>query len=409
MNEDIRAGMQEATRLTRAGQLLEATALIQRLLQGAGAPAPAEDHSHQPAEEIIEGEFWVTEPAYQGVGTALPPAAPPSASDEPPIQARAVASPVAPQPPLQVPPRDRTHGGRFLSATYTGPAGTRPYKLYIPSGYRGQALPLVVMLHGCTQTPDDLAAGTRMNALAEEHDCLVVYPAQLRAANRSGCWNWFEPGDQRRGEGEPSLIAGIAEQVAKGYSVDPGRVFITGMSAGGAMAVILGMTYPDLFAAVGCHSGLAYGAAHDLPSALVAMSQGNKHPERSERGAPAVAAAQAVPLIVFHGDQDTTVHPRNADQLVAQWAARYGSVAPTAGGASKPRVTVHHGQAGGLAYSQASYGDSGGQALIERWLIHGAGHGWSGGSPEGSFSNPQGPDAAREMLRFFLAHPKPRD
>src|SRR5260370_12525202 len=133
-------------------------------------------------------------------------------------------------------------GGQFIEATYSNPAGTRAYKLYIPSGYHGQALPLIVMLHGCTQSPDDFAAGTRMNLIAEEHACLVVYPAQSSEANAAKCWNWFRPSHQRRNQGEPSLIAGITRQVMHDYPVDPQRVHIGELSASVATPPIFGGT-----------------------------------------------------------------------------------------------------------------------------------------------------------------------
>ena len=210
-------------------------------------------------------------------------------------------------------------GGKFIEATCSNAAGTRAYKLYIPSRYQGQALPLVVMLHGCTQSPDDFAAGTRMNLIAEEQTCLVAYPAQPSDANPAKCWNWFRPGDQRRGQGEPSLIADITRKIMREYSVDPNRVYIAGLSAGGAAAAIMGATYPDLYAAVGVHSGLACGAANDLPSAFVAMRQGDL---ADSLGSSDVSSdlrnGPAVPIIVFHGDRDTTVHPRNGDHVIAR-------------------------------------------------------------------------------------------
>lgn len=289
-------------------------------------------------------------------------------------------------------------GGKFIEGIYSNPAGSRAYKLYIPSGYHGQAVPLVVMLHGCTQAPDDFAAGTRMNVVAEERACLVVYPAQPRNANAAKCWNWFRPGDQRRGQGEPSLIAGITHQVMRDYSVDPQRVYIGGLSAGAAAAVVMGATYPDLYAAIGVHSGLACNAANDLPSAFAAMRRGElRDPFGSSDISPIPGHRSAMPTIVFHGDRDITVHPRNGDHVIAQSKR-----------AANLRKTVHCGRVpGGHAYTRTIYSDASARAIFEQWDIHGAGHAWSGGSRAGSFTDPRGPDATREMLRFFLQHRVP--
>jgi poly(hydroxyalkanoate) depolymerase family esterase len=268
---------------------------------------------------------------------------------------------------------------------------------------------LVVMLHGCTQSPNDIAAGTQMNELAEEHILLVAYPAQAQGANMNKCWNWFKASDQQRGRGEPSLVAGITRQIIEEYNVAGGRVYVAGMSAGGAMAAIMAESYPDLYAAVGIHSGLAPGAAHDMPSAFAAMHQGG--PPTLRRDVPTATAtgqsSRIVPAIVFHGDRDKTVHPRNADHLLEYfWAAKTNGSQEETGGPT-PRGTVRQGQVpGGHAYTRATYRGAEGRAIAERWTVHGLGHAWSGGCPLGSYTDPKGPDATAEMVRFFNQHPK---
>ncbi|MGK5058404.1 extracellular catalytic domain type 1 short-chain-length polyhydroxyalkanoate depolymerase [Janthinobacterium sp. LB2P49] len=286
-------------------------------------------------------------------------------------------------------PAEMPAGAQFIDGVYRNHAGTRSYKLYIPSSYHGQAMPLIVMLHGCTQNPDDFAAGTQMNALAEEKECFVVYPAQTQGANSSRCWNWFNAIDQQRDQGEPSLIAGIARQVIDEYPVNEREVFVAGLSAGGAMAVIVGTLYPDLFAAVGVHSGLPFASAKDLPSALAAMKGGAM--PNAQRQAP----AGGVPIIVFHGDRDTTVNPRNGDELIAQ------GVRSQAGGKAARAASIDGSVPNGHRYTRTTHSQADGSPLGEHWVIHGAGHAWSGGSGSGSYTDGKGPDASREMLRFF--------
>jgi poly(hydroxyalkanoate) depolymerase family esterase len=286
-------------------------------------------------------------------------------------------------------------GARFIEGTFSNPAGSRAYKLFVPSRYEGQPLPLVVMLHGCTQSPDDFAAGTRMNFVAEEQSCFVVYPAQRSEANQAKCWNWFRTADQQRGKGEPSLIAGITWQIMRDYSVDPKRVYVGGLSAGAAAAAIMGETYEDLYAAIGMHSGLACGTASDLPSAFVAMRQGGLV---ASSGSDNLNDGPTIPTIVFHGDRDITVHPSNGDHVLEQSTR----TTPT-------EKKVHRGHVpGGHAYTRTIHTDASGREIFEHWNIHGAGHAWSGGSPVGSYTDPRGPDATREMLRFFLEHSLPQ-
>jgi poly(hydroxyalkanoate) depolymerase family esterase len=379
--------MKEVTRLVRDGKLAEAV----KALKGGARSEPRSDAPGSLVETVrpprtIEGtvarapeDFRTARaaaspdvaPALRGLGGRFPK------SDLLQGLGKGLVRP----PPAPLP-----LGARFEERTFTSPMGSRTYKVYVPSRFRGQAMPLVVMLHGCTQDPDDFAAGTRMNEVAEEQRFLVAYPRQPRSANMLKCWNWFKAEDQQRDSGEPALIAGIAREVVEEFSADPKRVYVAGLSAGGAAAAVMAATYPDLFAAVGVHSGLACGAASDMPSAVAAMSNGGAVPPR--RG------GRIVPTIVFHGDADKTVNPVNGDQVVAQarQEARLAEVVTT-------------GEApGGKTYTRTVQFDARGEPVVEQWTLHGAGHAWSGGSTSGSYADANGPDASREMIRFFLGH-----
>jgi poly(hydroxyalkanoate) depolymerase family esterase len=467
MSNLLQDSMSEATRLTNEGRLAEATAAIQRTLGGISIPVASEDtDGHEgPVEttgRVLEGATRPSGSAdFDQIGDALREALRPSRRyrgvprlpdglpslpnglsnglpgllDGLPISLPDVLPSLPdglpdlpsglpglpnglPGPTKGVPgPVVVPAGGQFVERSYTGPAGGRSYKLYVPSGYTGQvAVPLVVMLHGCTQNPDDFAAGTSMNELAEEHTFLVAYPAQAQNANVQKCWNWFKSSDQQRGQGEPAMIAGITRQVIEEYEVADGRVYVAGMSAGGAMAAIMGATYPDLYAAVGVHSGLAPGAAQDLASAFSAMQGGgvSKTPRDGSTGSTGRSSGSSemsVPVIVFHGDGDTTVHPRNAEQLLAH----YRRVDSTPGsrnttGELVPPVAVRKGQVpDGHAYTRATERDAEGRPIMEQWIIHGLGHAWSGGSSAGSYTDAKGPDASAEMVRFFgQQHPTAR-
>lgn len=339
--------MKDVLQLTKAGRLGEATALLRERLLGDGGVRPERPASRMP-EALDLAEMRA------GAARVLPSGPKPGA-------------PVA---------------GRFVWRTITAGSTSRRYKLYVPEGPATAPRPLVLMLHGCTQSPDDFALGTSMNAVADEIGLLVAYPEQTAAHNPSKCWNWFRPGDQRRGDGEASLLAAIPGDIARDVPVDAARIFVAGLSAGGAAAAILAHEYPDIFRAVGVHSGLACGAARDLPSALAAMRSG-------AIGRP--AAAEPVRTITFHGSADRTVAPVNARHVLA------GAIAGLGG------PSVERGKSpGGEAYLRERWVDGRGVARAEAWTIEGAGHAWSGGSAAGSYTDPRGPDASRAMLRFFL-------
>jgi poly(hydroxyalkanoate) depolymerase family esterase len=409
MKERSMIEMMEATRLTREGRLAEALAILRGSLLDNHRSNVVDDATLPPCARtpgVLDmmppstetGDAWTalqssaaqTAGGRKGMGRLPGPAALRRSFDRlgqlgAALRLDGQVGPAVGRAPVHVPA-----GARFEKRSYANEAGSRTYKLYVPSAYNRQALPLVVMLHGCTQSPDDFALGTQMNELAQERTFLVCYPAQSQSANVSKCWNWFNAGDQQRDQGEPSLVAGITRWIMRDYAVEPGRVFIAGLSAGGAAAAVMGSTYPDLYAAIGVHSGLACGAATDIPSAFDAMRQGRSPAVWDERAHGGLR--RAVPTIVFHGDGDMVVNPINADQVIAQSKA-----------AADLRTTISRGTArGGMCYTRTVQADASGQPILEQWVVHGAGHAWSGGSSAGSYTEPRGPDASREMMRFFL-------
>ncbi len=423
MTDKFALAMRRALDLTRAGDVVKATSVIQAALAGTAADGSARSggfrrQPRQPdrrplidpgAEILTPEEEWAPEPAHKAIneavlgrdtlrtfararkkwdgqswrlkdrGSALGPAG--FSSDMGP-NALKKSSPPPPGP----------DGARFLTRSFTGSAGMRSYKLYVPvltdDGPRG----LVVMLHGCMQTPDDFAVGTNMNAVAGARGLLVAYPAQTVADNLASCWNWFRPGDQARDGGEPGIIAGITRAIASEFGIERDQIFVAGLSAGGAMAAVMAETYPDLYAAVGIHSGLAHASAKDHMSAFAAMRgmnamRGTLVPRATEvsNGGPRT--------IVFHGGADQMVHPSNAERIFAD--ARASNIS---GSSRSERCTTGDGR----RYTRSVVHGSDGKPCAEYWLIDQTGHAWSGGRGNGSFTDPNGPDASTEMLRFFL-------
>ncbi len=466
MNPTLRNLMNVATRLTRAGRLADATAAIQRALRGRSDAPTA--HAARTANRAATDAATVsvtqsmTETVADQATDAFTDAVADAAKETgffgagtgtaPPQVLEGCVFEADPRPAGTVP----AGAGEFSSGSFSHAALTRDYKLYLPPGHAGRALPLVVMLHGCTQDPDDFARGTDMNERAREQGFVVLYPAQTQAANPSRCWNWFKHNHQRRGSGEAALLGAMARSVVLEHGLDARRVFIAGLSAGGAMAAIVADTHPEIFSAVGVHSGLAPGAASNVMEALTAMRHGASGSTLGGAGGmlsgagsmlggaggmlgaaggmlgaagsrlggagggvgadAALGGADAAPLhgsarmpvptIVFHGDQDQTVHPSNAEHVVAAVLDSAHGTRQDADPGSTAAHVEHGVCAGGRSYTRAIHHAGNGNAVAEHWLIHGAGHAWSGGQAAGSYTDPAGPDATGEMLRFFFDQPQ---
>jgi poly(hydroxyalkanoate) depolymerase family esterase len=431
MTNDLLAAMRQAVRATRAQKLVEATRIIRNALsgplstsEGDGAETAGEASNTpsmvgltdfglkmlKPFDEPLTGASVIPLPLESAVASAPPShrkaanrvtasqrlkkplgevvkilrtgrMSAPTLEALPglrPITGRAVVPPVA-------------QGAQFLHRSFASSVGSRNYKLYVPAPAAARPRALIVMLHGCKQDPDDFAAGTKMNKLADAHGLIIAYPQQAQHYNPSSCWNWFSPADQRRGAGEPEILAGITREIMSEYGLEREHVYVAGLSAGGAMAAVLGETYPDLFAAIGVHSGLAYGSANDVLSALVAMrgeASASKPVLRST-----IDLQQRIRTIVFQGSADQTVHPSNADRIFVSASAHVD--------ANGARRAIKR-SIGGRQVSRTIVAGSDGTAVAEYWLIEGAGHAWAGGHPSGSFTDHRGPDASAEMVRFFL-------
>lgn len=379
MTIDLAAAMRRAFDQTRAGNLAGATQSIQSALAGEAAPQTEAETGpvidHVPAE-APRGSG--SQPGRARHRLPLGDAVSLLRAGRPGFDAGGAAG----KRTVPVP-----GGARFESRSFDCASGSRDYRLYVPSAEQPRGL--IVMLHGCTQSPDDFAIGTRMNDAAERHGLVVVYPAQPQRANQQGCWNWFNPGDQLRDRGEPAIIAGIARVVAAEHGAEQGRIFVAGLSAGGAMAAILAETYPDVFSGAGIHSGLPTGSASDVASAFAAMRGQTTRVARPDR--PVAQGANAARLIVIHGEADRTVDASNGRRIADAARARLGG-----------REKTVSGTAGGRAYQRLIVDDSAGRPALEHWSIAGAGHAWSGGNAAGSHADPKGPDASAEMVRFFL-------
>jgi poly(hydroxyalkanoate) depolymerase family esterase len=368
MKHSVLDVMGEALNLVRRSDLAGATAVIRKALAGeeaSGRPGGPEARPERAPGGVL------APPPHRHLGEVL----------------RALRTRPA-MPPGAEPERKPAHdfGERFLKRVYRGPAGSLGYRLYLPANHARRDLALVLMLHGCTQDPEDFALGTQMNGLADEFGLIVAYPRQPRRANASGCWNWFDPRHQNRGSGEPANLAGLAQALAKEFGVGRERIFAAGLSAGGAMAEVLAATYPDVFAAVGVHSGLPYRSAVDVPSAFAAMKGTAAHD-----ASPAAASDRRCRKIIIHGLADGTVHPSNGKRILDQ-AER---------GDRLNRIDFDS-QTGDVRICRTLLEDADGRPLVEHWQVQGGGHAWFGGDPHGSYTQTVGLDASRVMVRFFL-------
>ncbi|AYQ28662.1 hypothetical protein DT070_11900 [Polaromonas sp. SP1] len=369
----------KAKALTTQGKLMEATRAIQ---QGLGFRPQT---SPRPAQAAVYRE--TLESPVQTPRVFTPAHADENATDV------AFRETVRHTPETEAPTRPSRGPSSFDLHVFEQGQTRYAYRLFVPARVDDSPIPLVVMLHGCKQDSADFANGTAMNEIAEREKFMVLYPEQPRTANSMGCWNWFDPAHQSRGQGEPAMIAALTRQVASTHGVDPARIYVAGLSAGAAMAALMGQLYPEIYAAVGVHSGLAPGAAHSVASAFSAMSKGP--------GPRAKTAAIGIPVIIFQGSGDSTVAQSNADAIIqselAAWSSKGSALAQ-----NEKAI-----EAAGQRLSTATvWSDGTGKPIVESWAIDAGPHAWAGGHASGSFTDPKGPNASRAMVAFFQRHTK---
>jgi poly(hydroxyalkanoate) depolymerase family esterase len=306
--------------------------------------------------------------------------------------------------------------GKWIAGKARAAGGSRNFKLWIPAAPEdARAWPLLMLLHGCTHDGAHMAEISGMNEVAAFHRFLVVYPEQSLCANLLKCWNWFRPEHQSRDAGEPSILAAIVAQIRSTYSVDPDRLYVAGVSAGGAMASILAATYPDVFAGVAVFAGAEFKAATSTSEGFAAMKHGGPDPARQGQiafevmhGGFARTERRRMPVIVFHGTADKKVNWINADQTIAQWEKTNSCLAAEDGNIGFLLTEkVSDGKVSdGYAYKKYSYLESDSHLLMEKWLVEGLGHAWSGSPKPRKYGDPKGPNASAEIWRFFCESAK---
>ena len=372
MSSRILSAPSQALSLVRKSNLIEATALIQRALSA----GEIDLLNHARSSKLSSLSPAVQLPSHTSPETSLDP------RPHGLLRHRKARK----SQPTQVDTNPGTISN-FTSRIYRHVERNLSYMLYVPLEVSGRERSLLLMLHGCRQSPDDFAAGTQMNRLADEFNIIVAYPLQPQTANSSGCWNWFDARHQKHGSGEPAMLAGLAESLRREFNIAKNLVFAAGLSAGGAMAEILASTYSQQFEAVGVHSGLPHGAATSLGNAFAAMKGASK----LEKGLNENSAGQSR-RIIFHGSVDAIVHPSNSERIVNQARSRSRQLKEV--GLTKV--------VNGREVRYTIFQDLHGRSVVEQWLVKGGGHAWFGGNSGGSYTDPKGPDASCEMVRFFL-------